>query len=103
MKIITFQPRIYALQQYMYRNVYFHGEIERLFGYDLSYSSEKYTLPLGKTECVANLEDENYPCFLYYWEDELGTPFPHGLVVLQSDERSNQIAQKAMSEKYITI
>lgn len=103
MSTITFQPRIYALQQYLHRSVFFHGEIERLFGYDLAYSSEKFTLPSGKTECIASLGDDNYPCFLYYWEDELDTPFPHGLVVLQSDTDSNDYAQKAMSEKYITI
>lgn len=87
----------------MHRNVYFHGEIERLFGYDLAYTQENITLLKGKTVCLASLGDESYPCFLYYWQDTLDTSFPHRLVVLQSDEHSNQYAEKAMSEKYITI
>jgi hypothetical protein len=101
--MIIFQPRIYALQQYLHNGIYFHGEIEKYFGYDLVYTEKKVQVPRGVFNCQANFGDEYFDCRLYCWDDTLNTPFRHGLVVLASDEKSNKDALTKMENKVICV
>ena len=101
--MIIFQPRIYALRQYLHTNIYFHGEIERLFGYDLVYTEKEIQIPSGIHFCQANLDDEYFDCRLYCWYDDLEIPFRHGLVVYVSDEKANKDAMQKFENKVFCV
>lgn len=101
--MIIFQPRVCNTKQHLHRGVYFHGELEKICGYDLVYTTkeEQEQLPVGKTTCCVQVGVSSYECYCYVWFCHHNAI--HGLIVLKNNVEDNDYAQQKMKDKVISL
>ena len=82
-------------------NVYLHGLLEQINGYDICGSTETLPTKDGEYPCtVIMLDGDRIEATLYLWHVNIGRDtIPKGLVVALNDKQGNVYGKRKLKEK----